>query len=78
MEEKEEDKMLRKILWAFGIKMCLTFAVYWTVFIVPDQTAGMLWGQGLLMLVWLVPRFRLQVATVRFDVGAVALRWNLA
>lgn len=75
---KWRDTILGKILWAFGIKMCLTSVVCWTVFIVPDQTAGMLRGRGLVVLVWLVPCVGPLVTRVHLAVGTVALRRNLA
>lgn len=77
-EREEEGKPVGKILWALRIKMCLTSVVCRTVFIVPHQTAGMLRGRGVVVLVWLVPCVGPLVARVHLAVGAVALRRNLA
>lgn len=58
--------------------MCLTSVVCCTVFIVSHQTAGMLWGRGLAVLVWQAPCVRSLVTRVHVAVKAVALRRNLA
>jgi len=57
------------------MNMCLTSVVCWTVFIVPHQTAGMLRGRGLAVLVWLVPCVGPMLTRVHVTVGALA---NLA
>lgn len=76
--ERRRRKPVGKILWAFRIKMCLTSVVCRTVFIVPHQTAGMLRGRGVVVLVWLVPCVGPLVARVHLAVGAAAQRRNLA